>query len=170
MNIQIPKKYKDTKLKETEGMLLAFMTLMAEDNGYEHVYYIHSHDLRKILNTTNLSPTGYQLKKLKEIFNIGEWDENNWSIQFKDKPASFLGRKFKGNQKTQQVRFKLKLQRNEKLWCYLFGMFMGSKAGKLIETTTETFPHVPRDLGTNMTLIQLRNFRIEEDRFHSSKS
>ena len=157
MNIKVPTKYKELNLTDNEAMLVALMLMIAEENGYEHQYYIHDHDLRKILKTTTLSPTGYKLNNLKNIFEFGKWNDENWCIQFNEGRDAFYGRK-----RLQLYKHKLKSVRNQQLWCYLLGMFRGGLGGELIETTTEHFPHIPVQHGTMMSRLQEDNFRIED--------
>ncbi len=164
MNVNVPEKYKGLKLRDNDAMLVALMIMIAEEGGYEHQYYIHAHDLRKILKTPSLSPTGGLLDNLKNIFEIGQMNDDNWCIRFKEDRNALSGRK-----NLQLYRHKIKSVRNQNLWCYLLGMFKGSLVGELIETTTENFPHAPVHNGTHMTQLESRNFRIEEDRFHPSK-
>lgn len=169
MNILIPKKYKKLQLKETEGMLVAYMLLIATDHGFEHAYNFHSHDLKKILKVTTMAPQGKHLDKLKNIFNFAMWDECNWTVQFKESGSSFLGRKYKGKRRVEYTQFKLKSVRNQNLWCYLLGMHRSSLVGELIETQTERFPHTPTKYGYTMNQFHIDNFRIELDRNENKK-
>lgn len=159
MNVQVPVKYKDLNLRDNDAILVALMIMIAEENGYEHAYYIHAHDLRKILKASTLAPTGYILDNLKNIFELAQWDEDNWSIKFKDKRKDLFGRK-----QLHVYKHKIKSVRNQNLWCYLLGMFRGSLSGELIETTTERFPHIPVNGGTSMSRFHMYNFRIEDNR------
>lgn len=164
MNILVPQKYKDLKLRDNDAILVALMVLIAEEHGYENEYYIHTHDIHKILRVTNLSPTGYILNNIRNVFEFGQWNEDNWSIRFKDSRKDLFGRK-----RLMTYKHKITSVRNQNLWCYLLGMFRGSLSGELIETTTEHFPHIPVKHGTSMSRLHTHNFRIEDTSALSKK-
>jgi hypothetical protein len=154
MNIIIPRYYRDLGLTEREAVLVAFMVIIAHEHGWEHNYNISPYDINKILDTLKGEIDNGKLTRLKEVFQFTYLNDSNWMIKWKGwspkwytKIGSFRGHKYK-----------LEDTRNQRLWCYLLGLYRGSK--DLVEDSKRLFEH--EDLYNRaMSPIEIDNFKIE---------
>lgn len=162
MNIIIPSLYKDLLLTEREAVVVAFMTLVAHDHGWEHNYNISPYDINKILDTSRGELDSRKLDRLKEIFQFTYLNDENWMLKWKDyNPKTFLTR----TGAFRMHKYWLENARNQRVWCYLLGLYRGSK--DLVTDSTRVFEH--EDLyAKSMTKIEIDNFRIE-DRAYKNK-
>jgi hypothetical protein len=154
MNIIIPRHYEDLQLTEREALLVAFMVMVAHDHGWEHNYNISPYDINKILDTLKAEIDSHKFTRLKEIFQFTYLNESNWMLKWKDFDPSWYtrGGAFKS------FKYKLEDTRNQRVWCYLLGLYRGNKA--LVADSTRIFEH--EDLYTKgMTNMEIDNFRIE---------
>lgn len=157
MNIQIPRIYKDLKLKEREAMMVAFMTLVSHEHGWEHDYNISPWDLAKIMHIPGAVLTSDKMDVLKTIFKFTYLNDENWMIRWINTDVKTLyALSGRGALKTE--RYKLTTARNISVWCYLLGLYRGSK--NLITDSYKLFEN--EDNNKTMTVLEEDNFRIED--------
>ena len=158
MNINLPEKYKDLQLKETEAIVVAFMTMVAEQHGFEHSYNMASEDLKKIMNLPAAADPSYPVfDNLQKVFKFTYLNENNIMLKFRGHTLNKEWYTYSGRGSLRVAKYKLNTVRNQNMWCYLMGMYRATK--DLIQESHKLFEY---DSQTNtMTPYEIGNFRIE---------
>ena len=158
MHINIPVKYKNLQLKETEALVVAFMTMVADEHGFEHAYNMAAEDLRRIMHLCAVvNPSTQAFANLQKIFKFAHLNEDNITLQFRDHARNKEWYTYSGRGVLRNTKYKLNIARNQNMWCYLLGMYRGSK--DMIQDSHKLFEH--DSIANTMIPLEINNFRIE---------
>jgi len=168
MNIAIPKIYVGDKLTEGEASFIAFMTMVGDDNGFDYFYSMNSGDVKKILGSRYGQAThqSEKLNNIRKYFHIIALDNHNWSFAWKEfDPKRFHNRKMNIAAKPMVKHgfYNIKTKRAIQIWCYLLGMYRGSK--DLVTDGSNTKHLYFKDSTVSLKRLEHENFKVESSEF-----
>jgi hypothetical protein len=156
MYIEIPKKFKELPVTEGQMLGIGFLYMISNDHGFIP-YNINSYDFKKIMGSATVDLDSYNMRYLVQALHVSQINEDNWLIQFRDfKRQDFY--KCKDGRGTRSFfKYEIKETRNIAMWCYLIGLYRGSK--ELIRESNKLFEY-PNSLPTldhhDMSFCNLR--------------
>lgn len=156
MYIEIPKKFENLPVTEGQMLSIAFLYMVSHDNGYIP-YNINAYDFKKIMGANTVTIQSYNMRHLSEAIQVSEINDNNWIIQFRDFKREDFYKLRDGTGTRKFVKYKLKETRNIAMWCYLVGLYRGSK--DLITESNKMFEYdnaIPTLDKTDMSFCNLR--------------
>ena len=156
MTIEIPEKFKDLEATEGQMLSVAFLYMISHDNGYQP-YNINSYDFKKLMGSPLVDLDSYGMRALMSALQVSQINEHNWIIQFRDFHRTDFYKKIDGSGMRKSFMYELKETRNIAMWCYIVGLYRGSK--DLIHESHKLFEYedsLPIFDKTDMSFVNLR--------------
>ena len=129
MNVNIPRRLKDKEWEDREAVLIAFMVMVCQKEGYESWFNFNNADLKKIvgkLRSSHFDWHGPNTERLREVFDFAVIDENNVMVKWKINDSTYWHTRPRKTGKFTDSRSAVvphtitELYRI-KMWCYLMG-------------------------------------------------
>lgn len=158
MYIQVPLKYKDSKLNEGDAMVAAYLTMINDRYGWEDYYVINSYDFKRLYSDRAYSAQSDSniFSKLREHMYIIGLDQHNWALKFKYKNVN----EFVQNRGVKKMpitfKYKIKNTRSIMVWCFLMGQWSSEKEIVNVECK-DILPH--KESQRSLQRLQHLNFQ-----------
>mgnify|MGYP003644244007 CR=1 FL=1 len=129
MNVNIPRRLKDKEWEDREAVLIAFMVMVCQKEGYESWFNFNAADLKKIVGkpkSAHFDWHGPNTKGLRQVFDFAAIDENNVMVKWKINDSKFwhtrprITGKF-ADSRSAVVPHRINDLYRIKMWCYLMG-------------------------------------------------
>jgi hypothetical protein len=143
MKIYLPKAFKDTNLTEGQKLLVAWLLMCCEEEGFDHYYIMNSYDVKYMFGRGQgmLNLQSDKMDAVRELVELVELDEFNWAFKFRVTKTGWFKRRYKGARHPQPIAtipVILKDITAIKTWCYLMGRWT---RGEVIVDTNDILPY-----------------------------